>query len=87
MIKEQKLLQKEIMFKNNSIMNFNKININTTNQSRPLSSISGYKNIGRLKRSQSAKNIQRPSTSKTFMIGNKDDFKKKKGRIHHKYSF
>ena len=70
MIKEQKLLQKEYMFKNNSIMNFNKININTTNQSRPLSSISGYKNIGKLKRSQSAKNIQRPSTSKTFLLGN-----------------
>ena len=70
MIKEQKLLQKEYMFKNNSIMNFNKININTTNQSRPLSSISGYKSIGKLKRSQSAKNIQRPSTSKTFLLGN-----------------
>ena len=82
MIKEQKLLQKEIMFKNNSIMNFNKININTTNQSRPLSSISGYKNIGRLKRSQSAKNIQRPSTSKTFMIGNSYNLNKNNNYIN-----
>ena len=82
MIKEQKLLQKEIMFKNNSIMNFNKININTTNQSRPLSSISGYKNIGRLKRSQSAKNIQRPSTSKTFMIGNSYNLHKNNNYIN-----
>ena len=82
MIKEQKLLQKEIMFKNNSIMNCNKININTTNQSRPLSSISGYKNIGRLKRSQSAKNIQRPSTSKTFMIGNSYNLNKNNNYIN-----
>ena len=64
MIKEQKLLTKEKMFKNNSIMNMK------NNRVRPLSSISGYKSLGKLRKSQSAKNIERPSTSKTFLLGN-----------------
>ena len=64
MIKEQKLLTKEKMFKNNSIMNIK------ANKIRPLSSISGYKSLGKLRKSQSAKNIERPSTSKTFLLGN-----------------
>ena len=63
MIKEQKLLSKESMFKNNFSML-------KSNRTRPLSSISGYKSLGRLKKSQSAKNIERPSTSKTFLLGN-----------------
>ena len=63
MIKEQKLLSKESMFKNNySILKSNRV--------RPLSSISGYKSFGKLRKSQSAKNIERPSTSKTFLLGN-----------------
>ena len=64
MMKEQKLLTKENMFKNNSIMNMK------ANKIRPLSSISGYKSLGKLRKSQSAKNIERPSTSKTFLLGN-----------------
>jgi hypothetical protein len=64
MIKEQKLLTKEKMFKNNSIMNMK------NNRVRPLSSITGYKSLGKLRKSQSAKNIERPSTSKTFLLGN-----------------
>ena len=40
------------------------------NKIRPLSSISGYKSLGKLRKSQSAKNIERPSTSKTFLLGN-----------------
>ena len=64
MIKEQKLLEKENLFKNNSILM-----MNDNNRIRPLSSITGYKN-GKLKKSQSAKNIERPSTSKTFLLGN-----------------
>ena len=43
MIKEQKLLSKENMFKNNFSMLKN-------NRVRPLSSISGYKSLGRLKK-------------------------------------
>ena len=62
MIKEQKLLNKEYMFKNNSILT-------NTNKVRPLSSITGYKS-GKLRKSQSAQNIERPSTSKTFLLGN-----------------
>ena len=49
MIKEQKLLNKEYMFKNNSILT-------NTNKVRPLSSITGYKS-GKLRKSQSAQNI------------------------------
>ena len=64
MIKEQKLLDKENLFKNNSILM-----MNNNNRIRPLSSITGYKS-GKLKKSQSAKNIERPSTSKTFLLGN-----------------
>ena len=64
MMKEQKLLTKENMFKNNSIMNMK------ANKIRPLSSISGYKSLGKLRKSQSAKNIERPSTSKTFLLVN-----------------
>ena len=64
MIKEQKLLTKEKMFKNNSIMNMK------ANKIRPLSSISGYKSLGKLRKSQSAKILERPSTSKTFLLGN-----------------
>ena len=64
MMKEQKLLTKENMFKNNSIMNMK------ANKIRPLSSISGYKSLGKLRKSQSAKNIERPSTSKTLLLGN-----------------
>ena len=63
MIKEQKLLSKENMFKNNFSML-------KSIRERPLSSISGYKSHGRLKKSQSAKNLERPSTSKTFLLGN-----------------
>ena len=63
MIKEQKLLNKENMFKNNFSML-------KSIRERPLSSISGYKSLGKLKKSQSAKNIERPSTSKTFLLGN-----------------
>ena len=43
--------------------------MNNNNRIRPLSSITGYKS-GKLKKSQSAKNIERPSTSKTFLLGN-----------------
>ena len=64
MIKEQKLLTKENMFKNNFSISKN------NNSVRPLSSISGYKSLGRLRKSQSAKNLERPSTSKTFLLGN-----------------
>ena len=63
MIKEQKLLSKENMFKNN-------YTILKSNRARPLSSISGYKSLGKLRKSQSAKNLERPSTSKTFLLGN-----------------
>ena len=66
MIKEQKLLNKENMFKNN----LNNFSVSKNNNVRPLSSISGYKSFGRLRKSQSAKNLDRPSTSKTFLLGN-----------------
>ena len=54
-IKEQKLRQKENMFKNDSIMK------NDNNKSRPMSSAG----IGRYHKSQSMKNLMRPSSSKT----------------------
>ena len=54
MIKEQKIRQKENMYKNDSI-------IKNNNKSRPSSSITS---LGRYHKSQSMKNLMRPSTSK-----------------------
>ena len=60
MIKEQKIRQKESMYKNDSI-------INNNNKSRPSSSLTS---LGRYHKSQSMRNLMRPSTSKLGDINN-----------------
>ena len=60
MIKEQKIRQKENMYKNDSI-------INNNNKSRPSSSMT---TIGRYHKSQSMRNLMRPSTSKIGDVNN-----------------
>ena len=61
MIKEQKIRQKENMFKNDLTIK------SYANKSRPISSLTNFRGYHK---SQSMKNLMRPSTSKTFLLGN-----------------
>ena len=65
MIKKLKIQKKENMFKNNSLVN------NYTIKNRPRTSINGYQIYHK---SQSVKSINRPSTSKTFLLGKNNNF-------------